>query len=165
MPVSNTQNNKFEDKKADVKTDAKENKKEDTKSQNKENKAKDNKSSNVSEQAVERIKAMLEAVEVPEGYKAIIVETGLSDESFIEIKRGLSEGDKVLLPDVTQGSGNNMFGGMSGMGGRMPGMSGMGGGMPAMGGMDGNRSFGGSNNRTGSTNRTSSSSNRSFGSR
>lgn len=165
MPGSNTQNNKFEDKKADVKSDAKENKKEDTKAQNKENKSKDNKSSNVSEQAVERIKAMLEAVEVPEGYKAIIVETGLSDESFIEIKRGLSEGDKVLLPDVTQGSGNNMFGGMSGMGGRMPGMSGMGGGMPAMGGMGGNRSFGGSNNRMGSTNRTSSSSNRSFGSR
>lgn len=165
MPGSNTQNNKFEDKKTDVKSDAKENKKEDTKAQNKENNEKGNKSSNVSEQAVERIKAMLEAVEVPEGYKAIIVETGLSDESFIEIKRGLSEGDKVLLPDVTQGSGNNMFGGMSGMGGRMPGMSGMGGGMPAMGGVGGNRSFVGSNNRTGSANRTSSSSNRSFGSR
>ena len=164
--VSNTQSNPkegYQDAKADVKSDAKEN----SKSKNNENKSEDknDKSSNISEQAVERIKAMLEAVEVPEGYKAIIVETGLSDESFIEIKRGLSEGDKVLLPDVTQGSGNGMFGGMSGMGGRMPGMSGMGGGMPAMGGMGGNRSFGGSNNRMGSTNRTSSSSNRSFGSR
>ncbi|MBQ6894883.1 MAG: RND transporter, partial [Clostridia bacterium] len=73
-------------------------------------------------------------------------ETGLSDESFIEIKRGLSEGDKVLLPDVTSNVNSNQ--GMNGMP-QMGGMPAMGG----MGGMGGNRSFGGSNNRSGSTNR------------
>lgn len=118
----------------------------------------DNKNSgNMQNQAAERIKSMLESVEVPEGYKAIIVETGLSDESYIEIKRGLSEGDKVLLPDTTKSSGTN--------GGMMGGFGGMG-GMPRMtGGMGGNRNFGGSNNRSGSSNRSSSSSNRNFGSR
>ena len=92
----------------------------------------------------ERIKKMLETMEVPKGYKAIIVETGLSDETYIEIKQGLAVGDKVLLPDTTQSTNQNPFADM------MPG--GMGGGMP--GGMTGNMGT----NRTGSmgTNHTGS---------
>ena len=133
-------------KKADASSPSENTKKENSSKENSsKNKSSDNVSSN-DNPAVERIKAMLEAVEVPEGYKAIIVETGLSDESFIEIKRGLSEGDKVLLPDVTSNVNSNQ--GMNGMP-QMGGMPAMGG----MGGMGGNRSFGGSNNRSGSTNR------------
>jgi multidrug efflux pump subunit AcrA (membrane-fusion protein) len=149
-------------KKSDAASPSENTKKENNSKENisKENKSKnkssDNKSSN-GNPAAERIKAMLEAVEVPEGYKAIIVETGLSDESFIEIKRGLSEGDKVLLPDVTSNANSGQgMNGMPRMGG-MPGMSGM-------GGMGGNRNFGGSNNRSGFNNR-SGSTNRNFGSR
>ena len=96
------------------------------------------------------MQAMIDALDIPDGYKAIIVETGLSDESFIEIKNGLSEGDKVLLPDTTRASSNPM--GMMGMPGAMGGMPG------GMGGMSGgnrnmnfNRNTG--TNRTGSTNR------------
>ncbi len=76
----------------------------------------------------ERMKNMIESMDIPKGYKAILVETGLSDETFIEIKRGLSEGDKVLLPDTTQSmQGGNfmgfgtMPGGMGGMPSMMPG--------------------------------------------
>ncbi|MBO7289479.1 MAG: HlyD family efflux transporter periplasmic adaptor subunit [Clostridia bacterium] len=143
-----------------IKSDGKSKSNEKTEDKTKSNSKNENNknSGNMQNQAAERIKSMLESVEVPEGYKAIIVETGLSDESFIEIKRGLSEGDKVLLPDATQSGGAaGGMGGFGGMGGmnRMPGMT---------GGMGGNRNFG-SNNRSGSSNRSSSSSNRSFGSR
>ncbi len=84
-----------------------------------------------SSQNNDRLKSMMESLEIPEGYKAIVVETGLSDENFIEIKNGLSVGDKVLLPDTTQSAGRMPAQGM--MPGGMPG--GMGGGMP--GGMRG----------------------------
>lgn len=87
--------------------------------------------------------------DIPAGYHAVQVETGLSDGNFIEIVSGLSEGDVVLLPDVSTSSNNqaNMQGGMMGMGGGMPGGGMPGGGMPggggAPGGGGGNRSGGG----------------------
>ena len=52
-------------------------------------------------------------LDIPAGYKAIFVETGLSDDDFIEIKAGLNEGDTVVLPDVTT-SETSIFGGMQG---------------------------------------------------
>ena len=67
---------------------------------------------------------------VPDGFIAVNVETGISNENFIEIKSGLQEGDEVY---VTSSSGNNnqFFGGMGGMGGM--------GGPPMGGGSGGNR--------------------------
>ena len=116
-------------------------------SDNAENKS----SSQASSKAGDRMKNMLESLDIPDGYKAVFVETGLSDESFIEIKRGLAEGDVVLLPDATAAQSGNamqgqMPGGMGAMGGGMPGgMGGMPSGMPS--GMDGMRT-GGSQNRS-----------------
>lgn len=81
----------------------------------------------------------------PEGYKSVVVETGVYNDTLIEIISGLSEGDLVWVPQA-QGSGNNGIAAMMGMagagGGRMPGgMQGggmQGGGMPAnRGGMSG----------------------------
>lgn len=73
--------------------------------------------------------------EAPEGFEAVIVQIGLSDDTNVEIISGLSEGDVVKLSDVTASATtqNQMgMGGMpGGMGGGMPG--GMGGGMPAGG--------------------------------
>ncbi len=72
----------------------------------------------------------------PEGYKTVAVETGLSNDSYVEIISGLTEGDIVYVVSVNSGENQMMFPGMggmpSGMGGRMPS-----GGMP--GGMGGNR--------------------------
>ncbi len=76
---------------------------------------------------------------VPDGFRAVRVTTGLNDSNFIEILSGLSEGDEVY---VTVSSGESdlfkmmgMAGGMGGMpSGRMP----SGEGMPA-GGMPGGR--------------------------
>lgn len=71
--------------------------------------------------------------EAPEGYVYVAVETGVSDDSYIEITSGLQEGDTVayLQSAVSGGdSGAMMMGGMP-AGGGMPG-----GGMPA-GGMGG----------------------------
>ena len=67
--------------------------------------------------------------EAPEGYVYVQVETGISDDSYIEITSGLQEGDTVAyLRTASSGSGNMMMGGMpSDMGG------GMGGGMPSGG--------------------------------
>lgn len=96
-----------------------------------------------------RLQNMLDSIDVPKGYKAIFVETGLSDETYIEIKSGLNEGDVVLLPDTTQTGTdsemqNQMPGGMP-MGGGMPSGGGMpgGGGMPSGGGMPGGGMRGG----------------------
>lgn len=74
----------------------------------------------------------------PEGYTAVIVETGLSDDSFTEIISGLAEGDEVYIPDTTSSSERNQMGGMpsgmpGGMDGGMPG-GGMPSGMPNGGG-------------------------------
>ena len=74
-------------------------------------------------------------IEVPDGYKLVQVEVGLSDDSFTEITSGLSEGQTVLLPDTTASASSSEDGMMGGMGGGMPG----GGGMPSGGGMPGGR--------------------------
>lgn len=39
--------------------------------------------------------------EIPEGFFAVMVETGLSDESNVEIKSGLNEGDEVFIGYMT----------------------------------------------------------------
>ncbi len=89
-------------------------------------------------------------IEVPEGYRAIVVETGINDSDYIEIKSGLKDGDMVRTLNTQMSSAgasfgdmNSMFGGMNGgmpggMNGGMPG--GMGGGMS--GGMGGGMSGG-----------------------
>ena len=72
------------------------------------------------------------------------VETGISDNSYVQILSGLQEGDTVAYVTRSTESGSMMMGGMPGaMGGDMPaGMpSGMGsapgGGMPSGGGPGG----------------------------
>ncbi len=76
----------------------------------------------------------------PEGYHSVPVTCGISNDVFVEILSGLSEGDVVYAP-AQESNQTMMFpfgGGMhSGMGGGMPG-----GGMSG-GGMSGNRSGGG----------------------
>ncbi len=86
----------------------------------------------------------------PDGYYTVPVETGVTDSMFIEIKKGIKEGDEVMT--AIKGSGVEAEGTqmhtmpqMGGMSGGMPagGMGGMPsggnrGGMPA-GGMGGNR--------------------------
>lgn len=72
--------------------------------------------------------------EAPEGYVYVQVETGISDDSYVQILSGLQEGDTVAYITRTTESGSMMMGGMPGaMGGDMP--SGMGGGAPGGGGM------------------------------
>lgn len=69
---------------------------------------------------------------VPAGFKAVEVETGLTNDSYVEIKSGLSEGDTVYVAKSSTGSTNSFMGG--------PGMGGPGGGMggpPSGGGNDG----------------------------
>lgn len=72
------------------------------------------------------------------------VEVGLTNDTYIEIKSGLSEGDEVILPPLVEASngesnstkasgGFNMGGMTGGMGRAMPG----GGGMPSGGGFPG----------------------------
>ncbi|MBR5157620.1 MAG: HlyD family efflux transporter periplasmic adaptor subunit [Clostridia bacterium] len=84
--------------------------------------------------------------EAPDGFEAVMVVIGLSDDTNVEIISGLSEGDVVKLSDVTAASttqnGMGMMGGMpGGMAGGMP-PAGMAGGMS--GGMSGgNRMPGG----------------------
>ena len=76
--------------------------------------------------------------ESPEGYVYVQVETGISDNSYVQILSGLQEGDTVAYVTRSTESGSMMMGGMPGaMGGDMPsGMpSGMGGGAPGGGGM------------------------------
>ena len=100
-------------------------------------------------------------IDVPDGYRAIQVETGINDTDYIEIKSGLTEKDQVRTLDTESSSANASFGdpnaqdmyvvpngnmggmsggGMSGGGVIMPGGGGMsdgGGGMPGGGGMSG----------------------------
>ena len=54
---------------------------------------------------------------VPDGFTAINVETGISNDSYIEIKSGLREGDQVYVTESTSNSNQFQFGGMGGMGG------------------------------------------------
>lgn len=83
-------------------------------------------------------------IEIPDGYLAIKVETGINDTEYIEIKSGINEGDLVRTINTESSSAAASFGmsgEMGGMRGGMGGMSGgMGGGMP--GGMGGGMSGG-----------------------
>ena len=73
--------------------------------------------------------------EAPDGYVYVQVETGVSDDSYIEVTSGLREGDTVAYLRAASSGSDMMVGGMpSGMGGGMP--SG-GGGMPSGGGPGG----------------------------
>ena len=74
---------------------------------------------------------------LPDGWRAVEVETGLSDDTSIEITSGLSEVDTVYVPQVqaqSSSDGDSMMPGGD-MGG-MPGGGDMGGGAPS-GGMPG----------------------------
>lgn len=72
-------------------------------------------------------------IEIPEGYRAIRIDTGLNDNDYIEVKSGLGEGDSVRTLNTKSSSEDADFG--------MPGqMQGMNGGMRqggAPGGMNG----------------------------
>ncbi|MBQ3038503.1 MAG: HlyD family efflux transporter periplasmic adaptor subunit [Clostridia bacterium] len=67
--------------------------------------------------------------EAPEGFVVAIVETGLSNDEYTEIKSGLNEFDQIQQLAASMSQSNMMFGMRSGMGGGMP--TGMGGGMPS----------------------------------
>ena len=91
-------------------------------------------------------------IDVPDGYRAIQVETGINDTDYIEIKSGLTEKDQVRTLDTESSSANASFGdqnaqdmyvvpngNMGGMyGGGMSG-GGMSGGGMSGGGMPGGR--------------------------
>lgn len=62
------------------------------------------------------------------------VTTGLSDDDYVEIISGVSEGDSVMITRSTSDSESSAF---AGRGGRDGGMGGMPGGMGGMGGMPG----------------------------
>lgn len=76
---------------------------------------------------------------VPAGFKAVEVEIGLSNDDFVEIKSGVSEGDTVYVEE-SSGKSTDMFQ-MGGPGGEMggpggaPGGNGGGGGQRGGGGM------------------------------
>ena len=74
-----------------------------------------------------------------DGFVIAIVETGISDDEYIEIKSGLKEFDEIQRLSAESTSSNNMRGMM---GGGMPGGM-MGGGMPTGGMSGGNRMPGG----------------------
>lgn len=90
-------------------------------------------------------------IDVPDGYRAIQVETGINDTDYIEIKSGLTEKDRVRTLDTESSSANASFGvqnaqemyvvpngNMGGMpGGGMSGGGMSGGGMSGGGGMPG----------------------------
>ncbi len=76
--------------------------------------------------------------DAPDGYKYIMVETGLASDDYVEVISGLSEGDVIYVTVTKNTSAASTFGMPGGMGGGMPG--GMGGGMPGgmpSGGMQG----------------------------
>ncbi len=78
--------------------------------------------------------------EAPDGYVYVPVETGVSDDSYVEITSGLQEGDQVAYLRQSSSGQDFMMGGPMGMpGGAMP----SGGGMPGGGGPGGNRGGGG----------------------
>ena len=85
-----------------------------------------------------------EQSDAPEGYVWVTVETGISDEDYIEITSGLEEGEEVAYTPIQGGGSESMpFGSMGGgdmsftmgMGGNMGGSGG--GGRPAGGGPGG----------------------------
>lgn len=82
---------------------------------------------------------------IPDGFHAVSVETGLDNGDYIEIKSGLEEGDIVYIP-TTETTNDNMA--MFGMNGQQNQ-----GGMSGMGGMSGGNMSGGGN-RPGGGNRS-----------
>ena len=101
----------------------------------------------------EKVKGVPANTNVPDGYRAIKVETGLNDNDYIEIKSGLNEQDMVRTLNTESSSAAAMFGGgddedfsaqmeqrrnqsMRQMqtGGGVPSGGGMGGGAPGGGG-------------------------------
>ncbi len=63
---------------------------------------------------------------VPAGFKAVEVETGISNDDYVQITSGLSEGDEVYVDSSTSNSTDTFQ--MGGMGGPDGGMGGPGGG-------------------------------------
>lgn len=85
---------------------------------------------------------------VPAGFKAVEVETGISNDDYVQITSGLSEGAEVYVDAATNNS-TNMFQ-MGGMGGPNGGMGGAPGGNGGGGGQKGeNRGGNGGGNRGG----------------
>lgn len=72
--------------------------------------------------------AMPRRSDVPEGFTAVPVETGLVSDDYVEILSGLSEGQEVYVSDSADSGTGMMFGFGGGMGG--PGGGGPGGGGP-----------------------------------
>ena len=74
---------------------------------------------------------------VPAGFKSVDVETGLTNDDYVEIVSGLSEGDEVYVAESTVSSNQVMMpgGDMGGMGGGPGGgQGGPGGGQGGPGG-------------------------------
>lgn len=78
----------------------------------------------------------------PDGYIAVEIETGVANEDYTEVKKGLKEGQEIYRQStVSTSNSSRMMGGMSGMGGGMSGSrpSGSMSGGPPSGGMGGMR--------------------------
>ena len=76
---------------------------------------------------------------VPAGFKAVEVETGISNDDYVQITSGLSEGDEVYIDSASSNTSTDMFQ-MGGMGGPDGGMGGgPGGGNGGQGGNGGSR--------------------------
>jgi HlyD family secretion protein len=85
---------------------------------------------------------------IPAGFKAVEVKTGLISDDYVEITEGLSEGDEVYVAESTVTTNQFMPGGMNGgMGGGFNGGSGGGFGGSSNGGSGGGPSsrYGGMN--------------------
>ena len=76
---------------------------------------------------------------VPAGFKVVDVETGISNDDYVQITSGLSEGDEVYMDSASSNTSTDMFQ-MGGMGGPDGGMGGgPGGGNGGQGGNGGSR--------------------------
>ncbi|MDP4118807.1 MAG: HlyD family efflux transporter periplasmic adaptor subunit [Bacillota bacterium] len=105
-------------------------------------------SKNISNKILERM-----SKNAPEGYKAVIVETGLSDDTNVEIISGLSKGDIVVVQEQETSSNKMTMMGMNG--GMNGGMRGMNGGM--------SRNYSGQRSTTGSSQSSTTGSSQSSG--
>ena len=86
---------------------------------------------------------------IPTGFKAVDVETGISNDDYVQITSGLSEGDEVYVDSASSNTSTDMFQ-MGGMGGPDGGMGGgPGGGNGGQGGNVGSRGGGNGGNRGG----------------
>lgn len=86
---------------------------------------------------------------IPAGFKAVDVETGISNDDYVQITSGLSEGDEVYVDSASSNTSTDMFQ-MGGMGGSDGGMGGgPGGGNGGQGGNVGSRGGGNGGNRGG----------------